>query len=364
MTELPGNRTEVEDVLADEGFLPSSEETRVYIVDDDATVLEMLVPFLSERGFQVLGYTDPTEAAEEIRARPPHLLLVDRSMPELGGFDLARAALEEDPDIAVVILTGARKVELAVEAFRLGAVDYLLKPLDLDAIGETVSRVLIRRSREIFHRDREARMREELEVRTRELERKSKLLEEVTVGALSSLVRTLEERTPHFRGHSQAVADLSEKVAIELRLPAVQVRWCKAAGFLHDIGMIAIPDRILEKTSALTPEESARIQEHCRIGKEILQPFPHLGPVPEYVYLHHERVDGSGYPSGLRGEEIPLGTQIVAAADSYRALVEPRPFRPAHPPKEAMEILIGTAGIWHYPEVLKALARVLPKSEM
>ena len=178
--------------------------------------------------------------------------------------------------------------------------------------------------------------------------------------ALSALVRTLEKRTPHFQGHSQAVADLSEKVAAELGLAAVQVRWCRAAGYLHDIGMIAIPDRIVEKTTALSPEESAKIQEHCAIGQEILQPFPHLGPVPEYVYLHHERVDGSGYPTGRGGEEIPLCAQIVAAADSYRALVEPRPFRPAHSPPEAVEILIGTAGIWHYSEVLKALARVLP----
>jgi HD-GYP domain-containing protein (c-di-GMP phosphodiesterase class II) len=143
----------------------------------------------------------------------------------------------------------------------------------------------------------------------------------------------------------------------------VQIRWCRAAGFLHDIGMLAIPDHIVEKTTALTADESARIQEHCEIGREILQPFPHLGPVPEYVYLHHERVDGSGYPTGIRGDEIPLCAQIVAAADSYQALVETRPFRPAHAPAEAMEILTGTAGIWHYPEVLRALARVVPTSD-
>ncbi len=346
--------------IESEGFLPSPPEVSIHVVDDDVAVVETLVTFLQGRGFQAQGFDNPLLAEAEIRRNPPHVLLTDRSMPDLGGFDLARIALEEDPDIAVIILTGTREVELAVEAFRLGAVDYLLKPLDLEAIQETVTRVLIRRSREIFHREREARMVEQLEARTREVDQKSKLLEEVTVGALSALVRTLERRTPHFHGHSQAVADLSEKLAAELGLPAVQVRWCRAAGFLHDIGMIAIPDSIVEKSTALTPEESAKIQEHCRIGREILQPFPHLGPVPEYVYLHHERVDGSGYPGGLRGEGIPIGAQVVAAADSYRALVEPRPFRPAHPPSEAMEILIGTAGIWHYSEILKALARVLP----
>ena len=110
------------------------------------------------------------------------------------------------------------------------------------------------------------------------------------------------------------------------------MRACKTAGFLHDIGMIAVPDQLLEKTSPLSREESVRIQTHCRIGRDLLEPFSHLGPVPDYVFHHHERIDGSGYPEGLTGAEIPLGAQIVAAADSFRALVEPRPYRGAHSP--------------------------------
>ncbi len=158
------------------------------------------------------------------------------------------------------------------------------------------------------------------------------------------------------------MAELAEGIARELELSSNDVQWCKTAGFLHDIGMIAIPDWILEKSDSLTDEESARVREHCRIGREILQPFPHLGPVPDLVMLHHERVDGSGYPSGLRGDDIPVGAQVVAVADSFRALVEPRPYRPAHSQGEAMEILVGTSGIWHTPGVIKALARVLPGS--
>jgi putative nucleotidyltransferase with HDIG domain len=170
------------------------------------------------------------------------------------------------------------------------------------------------------------------------------------------LVEILEQKTPHFQGHSQAVAKLSEALATELRLPRSEIRACKTAGYLHDIGMIAVPDAILEKTSALSSEESAKIQEHCRIGRDLLEPFTHLGPVPNYVFHHHERVDGSGYPSGLVGDEIPLGAQIVGAADSLQALLEPRPYREAHSHAEAIEILIGTAGIWHSTDVLVALA--------
>jgi len=309
----------------------------------------------------VRGFVDPVEAQEAIQGEPPHLLIVDRNMPGLGGFDFARAALEEDPDIGVIILTGAREVELAIQAFRLGAADYLLKPLDFGEIDRAVRRVLIRRSQEVFHRETEARMRRDVESRTKELEGKNRLLEGVTVGALTALVELLEQKTPHFQGHSQAVAELSEKLAEEMNLSRTEVRACKTAGFLHDIGMIAVPDEVLEKTTPLTQEESARIQDHCRIGKDLLEPFSQLGPVPKYVLHHHERVDGSGYPTGLSEGEIPLGAQIVAAADSYRALVESRPYRAAHSSSDAMGILTGTAGVWHTEEVLNALARLMPR---
>ena len=340
--------------------LQPPSETPVYVVDDDQPIVDALDHFLSERGYRTRGFLDPRAALEAIREVTPHLLIADRNMPGMGGFDLARTALEEDPDIGVVILTGTREVELAIEAFRLGAADYLLKPLDFGEIEKTVRRVLIRRGQEIFHRDTEARMRKDVERRTQELERKTKLLEGVTVGALTALVELLEQKTPHFQGHSQAVALLSENLAGELGLPRTEVRACKTAGFLHDIGMIAVPDQILEKSSPLSPEESVQIQEHCRIGKDLLGPFSHLGPVPDYVFHHHERIDGSGYPAGLAGPDIPLGAQIVAAADSFRALVEPRPYRPAHSPSEAIEILIGAAGIWHSEQVLSALARIHP----
>ena len=343
-----------------QSLLPSAADTPVYVVDDDQAVVEALEHFLTERGYPVQGFLDPEEAQKAIRESPPHLLVIDRSMPGLGGFDLARAALEEDPDIGVVILTGAREVELAIEAFRLGAADYLLKPMDFGEIEATLRRVLIRRAREIFHRETEARMRQDVADRSLALEKKTDLLEGVTVGALSALVELLEQKTPHFQGHSQAVAQLSEKLALELGLPREEVRACKTAGFLHDIGMIAIPDAILEKTGPLTSEESAKIRTHCRIGRDLLRPFGHLGPVPDYVFHHHERVDGSGYPSGLTGSETPRGAQIVAAADSFQALMERRPYREPHTAAEAMEILVGIAVLLPLDEVISSVSRVLP----
>jgi putative two-component system response regulator len=202
-------------------------------------------------------------------------------------------------------------------------------------------------------------MRKEVDVRAREAEERRVQLETVTVGVLRAMIRALEARSPHFDGHSRTVADLSGNMAEKLGLSAKDVWYCRTAGFLHDIGMIAVPDRILEKATELTPQESASIREHCVLGKEILAPFGHWGPVSDLVLMHHERVDGSGYPRGLKERQIPVLAQIVGMAESYAALVQSRPFRPAHSPGEAMEILRGTEGIWHSQMVLDALAGVI-----
>jgi putative nucleotidyltransferase with HDIG domain len=283
-------------------------------------------------------------------------------MPGLDGVELSRLALEEDPDLPIVILTTNGDVESATEVFRLGISDYLLKPPDLPQIEDTVSRALQRRAQKEFHREAEAWMRREVEIRAQEAEDKTRQLEEVTVGALTALVRILEARIPQFEGHSQAVSRLCKKMAEELGLPEEEVIACRDAGFLHDIGMIAIPDKLLEKPTGLTPEESKRVQEHCRTGAEILHQFSHLGPVSEYVLLHHERLDGSGYPEGLDGEEIPLGAQIVGAADSFCAITEDRPFRPGNTPTAALEILRGAEDLWYSPRIIDALERAVAGS--
>jgi DNA-binding NtrC family response regulator len=138
---------------------PSPSETTIFVIDDEPPIVEALRFFLEGRGFQVEGFEDPNKAVERIREEPPYLVITDRNMPGLGGFDLARRALEEDPDIGVIILTGAKEAELAIEAFHLGVMDYLLKPLDLKAIEDSVRKALIRRTQNIFHRATEARMR-------------------------------------------------------------------------------------------------------------------------------------------------------------------------------------------------------------
>jgi len=334
---------------------PEPAETTVFVVDDEPTFLRVLVRFLEGKGYQVTAFQSSLEAKDAIRAGCPNLLITDRRMPELDGLELARIALEEDPDLPVVMLTGAGEVESAAGGLRIGLADYLLKPTDFLTLERTLWRALLRRTQVNFHREAEGWMREELEIRARDAVRKAQQLEDVTVGAFSALVGVLEGRSPHYEGHSQAVATLAEAMARECRLPPDEINVIRAGAFLHDIGMIGVPDKLMDKPMDLTPEETDLVQEHCMIGAGILRPFTHLGPVSEYVLLHHERFDGSGYPNRLVGSEIPLGAQIIGAADMFCAMTEARPFRPAANPDKALNILIEAKDRWFSTQVISAL---------
>ncbi len=341
---------------------PEPSETSVVVVDDEPAVLKVLVRFLEGKGYQVRPFESSLEARDAIRTARPDLLLTDRRMPGIDGIELAKAALEEDPNLPVVMLTGAGDAESAAEGLRIGLVDYLLKPPSLEVLDKTLWRALVRRTQADFHQEAEAWMREELDFRTKEAVLKAQQLEDVTVGAFSSLVRILEGRSPHYRGHSEAVASLSEVIAKECQLLPADITVIRAAGLLHDIGMIAIPDALIEKASPLSAEEASQVQGHCWIGADILRPFTHMGPVSEFVLSHHERVDGSGYPKGLKGEEIPLGAQIIGAADTYCAMTEARPFRPAGDPETALDRLREAKDSWFSADVIEALEIAVGKA--
>jgi putative nucleotidyltransferase with HDIG domain len=338
-----------------EGTPPVPEDTLVYLVDDEPATVKALGRFIESLGYELESFTDPIHARARIEERPPDLLLTDKTMPALDGLELTEAALGADPDTAVIIFTGSDDVEAAAESLRLGVSDYLLKPVDLERLEKALTQTLWARTLRVYRRNTEHWLREEVRARTQEVAEQKRQLEDLTVTALSTLVRALEAKSEYFKGHSEAVARLSHELARQMGLPADEAEVCRAAGYLHDIGMIVVPDRIIDKDGPLTGPEFQKVKEHCRAGEEILRPFSHLGPVSEFVLHHHERLDGSGYPAGLRGDAIPQGAQIVGLADVYCALLEERPYRPASSSREALETLTGTEGIWFSRRALSAL---------
>jgi putative nucleotidyltransferase with HDIG domain len=329
------------------------------LVDDDAAVLTVFSRRLERLGYPVRSFVDPLEARAALDAGDqPHLLVLDKEMPGLDGLSLAQHAVESDPTAVAMIVTGKPDVASAVDALRLGVVDYLMKPLDLGTFEAAVRRALLARAQAIFHRRVHGRLRDEVQRKTAELERQNARLEQVTIASLSALVSLLEARSHHFEGHSQDVSRIAEAMARSMGLPGEEVEAIRVAGLLHDIGMIAVPDAILHKGENLTASEVAFVREHPLLAERVLRPFVHLGHAVDYVLGHHERMDGSGYPRGLSGSEIPLGAQIVSVADAYVALVESRPFRAAVAPEQARGVLREAQGSGFAGRVLDALDTV------
>ncbi len=240
----------------------------------------------------------------------------------------------------------------AIQSLRLGVSDYLTKPVDLEDLEHVVAQTLRRRAAAIYRSKLETWLREEVDRQTRELQ-------QVTFTTLAALVRAMEAKDPYLKGESERVARLSQRLARRLGMDPEEVREVQIAGTLHDIGFISTPDSILHKEGKLSDEEYADIRRHVEIGVAILEPLKHLGRAIEYVRYHHERWNGSGYPEGLKGEEIPLGARIVGLADSYVALTTDRPFRPAQSPAEALQTLQATEEVWFQRELLDALKTVV-----
>ena len=342
-----------------ESSVPRPSESPIMVVDDDPGVLHGFCRSLESLGYPVKGYSDSQAARDALDAgEAPHLLVLDKEMPVLDGLALAQHAVETDPTVVTVVVTGKPDFESAIGALRLGVVDYLLKPIDPGTFEGAVRRALLARAQAVFHRQVHGQLRDEVQKKTAELQKQHAQLEEVTTLSLSALVRLLEARSHHFEGHSQEVARIAETMAREMSLPEHEVGSIRTAGLLHDIGMIAVPDSILNKGEQLTPAEYESVRQHPLVAEHVLRPFTHLGPVVDYVLSHHERLDGSGYPHRLSGKEISLGAQVVSVADAFVALVESRPFRDAVSPDEALSMLRGGEGKWFAGRVLDALETV------
>jgi putative two-component system response regulator len=181
---------------------------------------------------------------------------------------------------------------------------------------------------------------------------------------VEALINAMEAKSPFLRGHSHRVAAVAATLAAELRLPDEEVELIRLAGHLHDIGKIGVREAILDKPTQLTAEEYAQVQDHVRIGLEILAPLPQLVRIRDYIAHHHERIDGSGYPAGLRGDAVSLGGRILGAADALDACTSPRAYRDAMTLDEAVAWLrsLGPRGIC--PTVLPALERIASKGQV
>ena len=337
----------------------ASGVARVLVVDDEATIRQTLARFLRECGYDVHECGSGPAALALLEHERFVVMLCDVRMPEMSGLDVVPRALELDRDLAVLMLTAVNEAAAATDALSRGALDYLVKPVALADLGAAVERAVHRRQLEIDRRNVERHIREEVMLRTMELEREQETLRTLTIGIAETLINAMEAKDVYLRGHSRRVAELAASVAEELGLDADLVENVRLAGRLHDIGKIGIREDILNKPGALTSDEYAHVKEHVRIGMEILEPLRHIPEALEFIHDHHEHFDGSGYPRGKSGAEISIGGRILAACDAFDAMTSRRAFREAFDEKQTIEFLDAEIGRLLDPKVFAALEKVV-----
>jgi response regulator RpfG family c-di-GMP phosphodiesterase len=335
-----------------------ASERDILIVDDDRQVRDVLHQIFLGAGYNCLLAQDGREAIALFKSAHPPLVVTDLKMPGLSGIDVLKAIREHDADAAVMVLTGAADVRTAIDSLKLGAYDFIMKPVNVDELLIAAERAAERRQllidRRRYHELLEARV----EQATHHLTAAYRELEDTYRSTLEALGSALDTRDVGTESHSRRVHGYALATAREYGVPEPELRDLAHGVLLHDIGKIGIPDSILLKPGALTPDEWKVMRSHPEIGKRLIEKIPFLRGAVPVVYCHHEKWDGGGYPRGLRGEQIPLAARIFAVVDAFDAMTFDRPYSKAIPFDAAKTEIKRCAGSHFDPRVVDAFLRV------
>jgi putative nucleotidyltransferase with HDIG domain len=346
-------------------LLPSAEgedalaSRTVLVVDDDRGVRDLVCRWLDAGGYRATPAGDAEQALGLLHAAAPAVALCDIRMPGHDGLWLADRIRHGHPDTAVIMATGVQDVGAAVESLRQGVVDYLTKPFGRDRLREAVWRGIEWHRAALDSR----RWRESLEgeARTRHARLSSaiaalRLDSDEALDAMLSML-TMSDRDAY--AHAYRVAALSVSMARSLGLADAEVATVERGAMLHDLGKLAMPEALLRKPAPLTTEEQVLVRMHPALGSRLIENIPYLAKAAAVVRDAHERVDGLGYPRGLRGEDVWIGARIVCVADAYDTMTRPRVFRDAITPIEALLELDRCADSQFDGRAVAALKRVL-----
>ena len=287
----------------------------ILIADDEPAFREYLGTLLRTQGFRVVAAADGIQALDLFVHHHPDLMLLDIEMPHLDGLEVCRR-LKQNPETCltpVVLVTGLTASEDRIRGIEVGANDFLSKPVDRNELLARVKSLLA------------------LKAYTDELERAESVL--------FALARSIEGKDPYLEGHCERLSTYSANLGKCVGLTPEIITALRRAGIVHDIGKVAVPDAILLKPGPLTAEEWKIMREHPVVGERICLPLRSFKIVLPIIRHHHERRDGSGYPDGLRGEEIPVGARVLQLADVYDALTTARPYKAPFSPEKALDIM-------------------------
>ncbi len=334
-----------------------AEQGRILIVDDDEKILGVLSEwFRGHHDFDTALTAE--EALELLRKDDYKLVLSDITMPGMTGLEMIPHVKKLAPNAVVVMISGIQTVESAIEALRLGAFDYVMKPFDLRQVDAAITRALehhdLIEAKQLYETQLECLVQQ----RTAALDRALNSLEDAYRSTLEALTAALETRDLETHGHSERVVTYSLRLGRECGIGPQEMKALEFGSLLHDIGKIGVPDSILRKPAKLTEEEWVRMREHPLHGQQILRGIKFLEGPARVVAQHHEKWDGSGYPLGLVAEEIDPCARIFAVADAFDAMTSDRVYRPRKSYEAAARELDDWAGKQFDPKVVTAFHRV------
>lgn len=312
------------------------KKPRILIVDDNKVNVELLRSQLKPYQYELEVSYDGEDALAKIASRPPDLVLLDLMMPKISGFEICKSIKQnkETQFIPVIVITALQELDDKLKAIELGADDFLVKPINRLELTTRIKSLLHMKS---LHDDLDT-----------------------SEAILISLAEALEAKDFYTRGHSDRVAQIVVTIAKHMGIKERELDFMRKGSLLHDIGKIGIKESILLKPGKLTDEEMAHIRSHPSRGYDICAPLKSLEPCLTMIRSHHERIDGEGYPDGLKGEEIPLPAKITAVADAFDAMTTDRPYRKGMNKDTALKIFENEidSGQWD-PDVVKVLLDVM-----
>lgn len=317
------------------------------VVDDEYPIIKIITDILSlhQNTGTVFSAGDGEKALDIIEHHKIDVLITDILMPRMTGIDLIRKLKEKGRDIHIIAVSASSKIDLVREAVRYGAYDYILKPFSVDEIMFSINRVMDR----LKLLEERSEYIAKLEDRVREADG---VIQDSVFDSFLAILNSLEARNKSVFEHSQKVALMSEKTARAMGQGDDFIASCQIGGMFHDIGKIGIPDSILLCKGKLTDEEYAVVKTHPLIGKKILLPiFKKKNDIIDFIYHHHERFDGGGYPDGLRGADIPLIARIACVVNSYLAMTAESLFKDKKNHAEAIEEIRRLSGVQFDPEI-------------
>jgi putative nucleotidyltransferase with HDIG domain len=330
------------------------QQEHILVVDDESAVLAVVVSLLERSGYDVSAAANADQALLHLQDDPGcELVLSDVMMPGGDGLSLLDVICRDYPGVSVVMLTAMQDVHVATSAFRRGAIDYVLKPFDRNQLLAVVARALehgrLLKQNAAYRQNLE----DIISARTSRLRATMQDLERSYDFTLEAMGDALDLRDAETEGHSRRVTAYTISLVREMGLDTAQIRTIARGAFLHDIGKISTPDRILLKPGKLDPDEIVIMREHCARGYEMVLKIPFLSEAAEIVYAHQETFDGAGYPRGLSGEEIPLGARIFAIADMLDAMTSDRPYRKSLTFEQARQEILRCSGTQFDPAIVK-----------